>query len=298
VSAADKPPAACRICGGATHSVLYRGPVRVGKFGSLTAEPRSVWRCDQCGAGFLPVEPVDYESSEYRTLVDGSGGAVDFYRNHDGEQAEKLRMVGTAGLRGLVCMDVGCGAGSFLDVLRGLARVTIGVEPTGSLRSALGEKGHLAFPYCKDVPQAWTDRVDLAVAFSLVEHVEDPLELLVDLRRLLRPGGRLVVSTPNRRDWLLDVLPDEYGCFFYRIVHLWYFDAASLAELLRIAGFTDVTVRSVHRFDLSNAVLWLRDKRPTGLAGLELPATADGVYRAMLESSGRADYLYASCRKA
>lgn len=290
-------PTRCAICDGKDHDVLYRGPVRVGRFGSYSAEPHTVWRCVQCGAGRLLVSPVDYEASEYRALVDADDTVDAFHRLHDGEQGGKLGILGTAELRDRVVMDVGCGGGSFLDFVKGVARTTIGIEPTASLRSGVAKAGHLAFPYCADVPAEWYGRVDVAVAFSLVEHVENPVDLLEQIGRLLAAGGRLLVSTPNRRDVLLDVLPDDYARFFYRIVHLWYFDAASLTALLHRAGFDDVTVWYLHRFDLSNAVLWLRDRRPTGLGALPALADADPVYRGLLESSGRADYLYASARK-
>jgi SAM-dependent methyltransferase len=191
-----------------------------------------------------------------------------------------------------VLVDVGCGPGSFLDLVKGFCRTTIGIEPTPTLRGEASKKGHLTFPYCADVPDAWVGRADIAVAFSLVEHVEDPLSLLRDIRRLLKPRGRLLVSTPNRSDWLLEILPTEYAAFFYRIVHLWYFDADALGRLLSAAGFADVAVSHHHRFDLSNAILWLRDKRPTGLGAIAVPGGASEVFRGLLEANGRADYLY------
>ncbi len=286
---------ACAICGCAEHDVLYRGPIRVGRFGHLSAEPHTIWRCGGCCAGYLPAPETDYESGAYRTLVDGGDTAEDFYRLHDGEQAEKLRLLGTEGLRGAVLMDVGCGAGSFLDLVKGVCRVTIGIEPTASLRQAVVAKGHVGFPYCSDAAAEWEGRVDVAALFSVIEHVPDPKALLHDIRRLLRPGGRLLLSTPNRRDWLLDVLPDDYAPFFYRLVHTWYFDADAMRRLAELAGFAQASVFYSHRFDLSNAVLWLRDKRPTGLGKLDLPGSADSIFRATLEGSGRADYLYCSC---
>jgi SAM-dependent methyltransferase len=282
----------CIICGGKEHAVLYHGPVRAGQFGSVSADPRTVWQCGSCGAGHLAAAGPDYDSAEYRRLVDGSDRPEDFHRLHDAEQAEKLRALGSASLRDAVLVDVGCGAGSFLDLVKGFCRTTIGIEPTPSLRAAVAAKGHQAFPYCADVPDTWTGRADVAVAFSLVEHVEDPLTLLRDIRRLLKPQGRLLISTPNRRDWLLDILPDEYAPFFYRTVHLWYFDAEAVERMMRIAGFTDITVAYHHRFDLSNAILWLRDKRPTGVGKLPIGGGASEVFRSLLEASGRADYLY------
>jgi SAM-dependent methyltransferase len=229
--------------------------------------------------------------------VDGTDEPEDFYRLHDGEQAEKLRRLGTGGLRETLLVDVRCGAGSFLDLVKGLCRITVGIEPTPSLRQAVAAKGHLAFPYCSDVPGEWEDKTDIAVSFSVIEHVEHPRGLLEDIRRLLKPGGRLLLSTPNRADWLLDVLPDDYAPFFYRLVHRWYFDAASLTRLVELAGFAGVSVSYVHRFDLSNAVLWLRDKRPTGLGKLDLDAAWNDGFRSALEATGRADYLYCAAVK-
>ena len=289
--------APCAICGSAERAVLYQGPIRTGGFGQISADSHTVRVCGGCGAGHLGIDAVDYESGDYRVRVDGSDVAEDFHRTHDGDQALKLAKVGTSGLRDAVVMDVGCGAGSFLDLVKGMCKTTIGIEPTPSLRAAVTAKGHRAFPYCHDVGKEWEEQVDLAVSFSVIEHVLDPAALLREIGRLLKPGGRLVLSTPNLRDWLLEALPEEYSRFFYRAVHAWYFDAASLTRLLTIAGFVEPTVTFHNRYDLSNAILWLRDKRPTGLGALAFAAPGDAVFRGMLEASGRADYLYAFARK-
>lgn len=291
-------PFTCRICGSTEQKVLYQGLIRTGSFGQLSAEPQTVWECGGCQAGYLPGQATDYATGQYRTLVDGSDTPEEFYRLHDAEQGEKLRILGTGGLREAVLMDVGCGAGSFLDLVKGYCRTTIGIEPMTSFRKALTDKGHLAFTYCADVPRDWQGRVDLAVCFSVIEHLEDPLRLLQDIRQLLKPGGRLLLSTPNRRDWLLELLPNEYAQFFYRKVHTWYFDAEAIVKLARLAGFAAASVSYVHRYDLSNSILWLRDKQPTGLGRLDITGCVDGTFSSMLEAAGRADYLYCSCVNA
>jgi len=288
-------PSFCKICGGRRLSIVYHGQIRTGRIGSLSTEPQTVWLCEECGTGYLPGQTVDYESNEYRTLVDGSDAPEEFYRLHDGEQADRLRMLGTSGLRDKVLMDVGCGAGSFLDLVKGLCKTTIGIEPTQSLQEALVKKGHETFPYCHEVPASWNGKVDIAVLFSVIEHLPDPLALLRDIRRLMKPGGRLLLSTPNRRDWLLELLPDDYARFFYRTVHTWYFDTGALSKLVCLAGFVEPSISYHHRYDLSNAMLWLRDKRPTGLAALKMDSMGDAFFRSALEASGRADYLYCSC---
>lgn len=283
----------CAICGASAWTPHYQGPVRIGKFGSLSAQPHTVWRCGGCGAATLEGATVDYESDEYRRLVDGSGGPERYYQTHDGEQAHKLQLIGTDRLRGRVVADLGCGAGSFLDLVKGFAGATVAVEPTQSFHPELSRKGHRVFAYGSQVSPEWLGKVDLAVCFSVVEHVEDPLALFREIRALLAPGGRALVSTPNRNDWLLDLLPQDYASFFYRQVHRWYFDAASLSRLGQAAGFKTVQLFHVHRFDVSNFFLWLRDRRPSGLGKVTVPPALEAALAPALEQSGKADYLYA-----
>jgi SAM-dependent methyltransferase len=177
-----------------------------------------------------------------------------------------------------------------------LASATLAIEPSRSFHPVLAGKGHQVFSYCDDVPAEWHGRVDTAVCFSVVEHVADPVSLLRSVRRLLRPGGELLLSTPNLDDWMLELLPEEYGAFFFRTVHSWYFDAASLKRLAAAAGFAECAVQHVHRFDLSNALLWLRDRRPSGQGTVSVAPPVSAAFRSWLESTGRSDYLYARLR--
>ncbi len=283
----------CCICGSTAWTAHYTGPVRIGKFGSLSAHPHTVWRCGECGAATLEGATVDYESDEYRKLVDGSAGPAAFYQTHDAEQAHKLLLVGTDRLRGRVVADLGCGAGSFLDLVKGSAAAVVAVEPTQSFHPELRRKGYPVFAYGSQVAPEWLGKVDVAVCFSVVEHVEDPLALFSEIRALLAPGGRALVSTPNRADWLLDLLPQDYAPFFYRQVHRWYFDAPSLIRLGEAAGFSAVRPFHVHRFDVANFFLWLRDRRPSGMGKFPVPPALEAAFAPALEQSGKADYLYA-----
>ena len=47
------------------------------------------------------------------------------------------------------------------------------------------------------------------------------------------------------------------------------------------------------RFDLANFLLWLRDRRPSGLGKVAIEPVLDASFRASLCASGRSDYLYA-----
>lgn len=284
----------CRICGG-NHDVAYEGPVRHGTFGRST--PGRVWRCRRCGVEFLPpvVDLDEYYASEaYRTDVGEHANADDFFRRHDAEQLPRLGFLEHISLRGKAIADIGCGGGSFLDYVQGLAAATIAVEPMVGYHASLADRGHRVFGSTTEAGAEWSGRVDLAVCFSVVEHVADPLAFLRQIRALLPEGGQVLLSTPNRRDVLLESGCEPYRQFFYRTVHTYYFDAPSLTHLASLAGFGRCSVRYVHRFGLANYVGWLRDGRPTQNAGQSpLGPEFDRTWRASLETQGLADYLYA-----
>lgn len=282
----------CRICGDNNWSILYKGPIRMGKFGNWSKSVHIIWKCNKCQVGFFDRVSLDYGPSNYRTMVDGDSFPEHFYTLHDGEQIDKLKILGIENLRGKVLADIGCGAGSFLDLVKGYASETIAVEPARSFHQELKNKGHLVYEYCQDALKNWEGRVDIAVSFAVLEHVENPLEFLKEVKSLLKPNGFLLLSTPNSQDWLLQFLPEVYGQFFYRYAHTWYFNQESIQILSARAGFKRVDVRHVQRFDISNALFWIRDHCPTGIGKTRIFQDLDNEYKKILEKQGQSDYLY------
>ncbi len=286
----------CEICGADGWRAIYRGPVRDGAFGNLR-DGAIVARCGGCGVDRLaerlcPDESF-YETDAYRRKLGQGLTTGAYFAAADALQGFALEAIEPASLRDKTVADVGCAGGSFLDHVAGLAGRLVAIEPSSIYRDSLAERGYAVFPYAADAAAEFGGKVDFAASFQVIEHVRDPRGFLADIRPLLSPGGSLLITTPNRRDILMDLLPDDFPAFFYRVVHRWYFDADSLAECARAAGFTVDNVRFVHRYGLSNALAWLRDRRPSGLARLAgIEPAADRSWAGYLEQSGRADCLY------
>ena len=291
----DKTPFSepCRICNTAEWQILYEGPIRIGKFGEFSKEDHVVWKCSKCQSGFIVRTPLDYELSDYREMVDDCDLPSHFYKLHDKEQADKLKMLGTENIREKIIVDVGCGAGSFLDILKGLASKTIAVEPTKSFHHELRAKEHVTYSNCEDALKEWTETVDIVVSFAVLEHVENPIAFLKEIKSLLKPDGFLLISTPNTDDWLLEFMPVEYGRFFYRNVHKWYFNCESLRFVSDAVSFKDLSIKFVQRFDISNALLWAYKRQPTGCSKFKLLNGLNGSYKHYIEDKGRSDYIYA-----
>jgi SAM-dependent methyltransferase len=142
-------------------------------------------------------------------------------------------------------LDLGCGAGRFLTVAPG----GIGVDVA---ESAL-ERARENVPGC-DVRLIEADGVlpvahgslDLVWCSETIEHVPDALELLQEARRVLKPGGRLLLTTPShswtRRVALAALRFDTH--FDPMGQHVRFFSRESLRETFVAAGLEPAGTRS------------------------------------------------------
>jgi SAM-dependent methyltransferase len=91
---------------------------------------------------------------------------------------------------------------------------------------------------------------DVVLGGDVIEHLRDPAATLARLRPLLRPGGRVVLSTPNVANWAirLSLLSGRWRYTDRGILdrsHTHLFTRATLAETLERAGYR------VERIDFS-----------------------------------------------
>jgi SAM-dependent methyltransferase len=283
----------CEICGADDWEPVFTGPVRDGSFGSRTSKDHTIHQCAGCAVQRLEESACKddsfYAGKEYRELLGEASNATGFWEKHDIHQLRNLNVLWPHSIRNRVVADIGCAAGSFLDHIKGLPKTCLAIEPCEEYHASLKERGYRIYH-------------STAGAFSLstIEHVGNPFEFFCEIRQLLRPEGLFVVSTPNRNDVLMDLLGDEYKQFFYRTVHRWYFDMQALVNLGKRCRFEIVQQRCLQRFGISNALAWLRDRKPTG--GRPFPGLDDPLlnqfWQNYLESKGVGDYLYLIVKRA
>ena len=285
----------CPVCSSATWRTVYEGPVRDGTFGQSIATV--VKRCDDCGIERLAesacLESSVYRTEAYRRHIGQDHDVSRHYAAHDELARFTLDTIWPLSLREKCVADIGCGGGSLLDHIRGLPRQLVAIDPAEGFAKSLSARGYEWFSSTPAATAALGGEVDVAFAIQVIEHVEDPKMFLAEIHALLKPGGLCVVSTPNRADVLMELLPGEFSAFFYRTQHRWVFDAASLKRCAEAAGFVVESVRHVHRYGMANSLLWLRDKMPAGRSTLPvIDAAADGLWRSWCEANQCADNLY------
>jgi SAM-dependent methyltransferase len=123
-------------------------------------------------------------------------------------------------------LDLGCGTGHSYEEL--LPRETVGVDNEPSALVAQQRETHVAD--MRDLPFA-AGSFSSVVAIQSVEHVPDPDRVLAEVARVLKPGGRATLVTPNR---LTFGRPDEIIDPYHYIEY----DATQLRELC-CSGFFD-----------------------------------------------------------
>jgi ubiquinone/menaquinone biosynthesis C-methylase UbiE len=147
-------------------------------------------------------------------------------------------------------LDVGCGEGAFAAALddHGAAVVAVDVAAEPLRRAAARFPGLdlRLVPVAGPLPFD-DESFDVAWAGEVLEHVVDVVGLLDELHRVLRPGGRLLVSTPNHpplRLLALALAPRAFDSHFDpRSDHVRFLSSRTLRLVLELAGFERVELR-------------------------------------------------------
>ena len=215
----------------------------------------------------LEVERVVGEGTQFCAVLlrrrDETGsGVAGYYDNYWAAEDEPFyptdpallrRLLGGVGPRTDV-LDVGCGAArSYAPELAARAGSYVGVDVSATAveiaRSGgldarvIGDAGELPFP---------DESFDHVVCVEVFEHLFAPQRAAAEIRRVLRPGGRLVASAPNIAYWRLraslllgvwNPLGDELSVAQpWRDPHVRFFTPRTMERMLREAGFGEVEV--------------------------------------------------------
>jgi ubiquinone/menaquinone biosynthesis C-methylase UbiE len=150
----------------------------------------------------------------------------------------------TSFVRGLgepaAALDLGCGDGRLTAVLRAEELVAADVSQVALARARDRLPAARTVHLAPDEPLPLADgSFDLVLCAETIEHVRDVQLLLSEARRVLRPGGRLAVTSPaHGRLTGLDVLVRGFERRFDPMSpHLRFLTARSLADLLDSLGF-------------------------------------------------------------
>lgn len=167
---------------------------------------------------------------------------------------------------------MGCGRGYGFDVLRSHTSAQAGVDISHEfLREAQQSYSTVALARTSGEQLPFRHgSFDTVISFEVIEHLNDDRAFLAELKRLVRPGGCVAISTPNR----LVASGDQTQPL--NPFHVREYTAPEFAQLLSTVFPSFVLVGQHERLETSRGVNRLVDRIPIGWKYL-LPSHVQGV---------------------
>ncbi len=221
----------CNLCGGQEVAVLANR--------SRSGKPLRTVICTRCGLVWsdpLPHNPRDFYEDDYRVNYKGTYSPKPKHIMRAGHVAlSRHRKIESLLSQPLSILDVGSGGGEFSYLLKTLGHQVKGIEPN---------KGYADYSireYELDVQIGFIqdnrfqgESFDLITIWHVLEHTENPGEVLSLLHALLKPQGTLVIEVPN-----VEARCQSPISTFHE-AHIFNFNVATLERLAEKMGFTDM----------------------------------------------------------
>lgn len=281
---------ACNLCGSSAREHLF------------TKKGYDLVRCSDCGLAYIANPPNAAEikalysatTAYHRELLDSGS---DEYQRQRASAHQHLQMLRSfrKKLAGELLLDIGCSSGIFLGEARAMGMVCMGTEICPE--TAAFARRHYSLPiHAGD----WRDAgfadasFDVITLFDVIEHLPDPLNELVELRRLLKPRGLLLISTPD-----IDGLFPRASYPFAKLLdywphpepphHLFQFSQATLSAMVEKAGYEVKGARHAgidFTYNFGTLESWMESPKMVAYAALFAPIAFLGKWL------GRGDWLY------
>jgi 2-polyprenyl-3-methyl-5-hydroxy-6-metoxy-1,4-benzoquinol methylase len=206
---------------------------------TVSKERFSINTCKGCGFLFTSPRPDlsvlgnYYHSDDYISHSDTSKGLISkLYKVARSFTLDrKFRLVSNY-CKEKPLLDVGCGTGAFLSHASSKGLNVVGIEPDNGARSYAIQNYNLTVFEEQELSLFDEASFGAITLWHVLEHVSNLDERLSQLRRLLRPEGRIFIAVPN---------PDSFDARHYQSYwaaydvprHLWHFTPQTMRRLLQ-----------------------------------------------------------------
>ena len=274
----------CEICGNDSFDLITT-KIREGK--------GRILKCDGCGLiiqdlNWSEKRLKDYYGAEYQRTNSLVTGRLQRPKEHFEDRLTTVKPIFEQ-IKHLLkpksrVMEVGCGAGSLLSLIKPHILKCVGTELykpfVDFIKKDLGIEA-----YAEDINRLkLKDRFDLVISIATLDHLPNPYETLLAMKRNLSTGGKIYVEVPSCEQALNLFLPspnkERFNEFFWHRAHLFYFDRSTIRALFKKAGLK-VKIDCRHDYTMKNFLNWYFLGKPqsdfvTGLTDIGLfPGKSD-----------------------
>ena len=224
---------------------------------SIVLPEGALLRCTSCGQWVSQCNEVRYvlsmqEFDDPQGTLPSAGSTARRFKL-GGKWLGKIGQMLAKPAQEIQLLDVGCSSGVFLRIATQLGYQAEGVEPAtraAQAAQAAGLKVHHGL--LQDIGFA-AGSFDAVTLFEVIEHLKEPLSLLKECRRILKPGGVMLIGTGNAASWTAAAMGSrwEYLHIDGHGGHVSFFNPASMALLAQRSGFAleKIETRNVRFFE-------------------------------------------------
>lgn len=246
----------CNLCGADDAAVLYPSTIADRQAGDWSAyactyagygQHHTIVRCRRCGLVYTNprLDRYDiadtYEAVQDPLYLEEREGRILTFEHH----LRPLEHI-TGPPNGRPLLDVGCYTGIFVEIATRHGWDAWGLEPSHWAVEEARKRGlHVVQGTLDtaDLPDAFFDVVTL---WDVIEHLIDPRSALCHARRLLKPGGLLVVHTIDIESLFARLMGARWPWLME--MHIYYFSRRTLRAMLESCGFRVLSDRPQGRY--------------------------------------------------
>ncbi len=173
--------------------------------------------------------PKYYESEDYISHTDGKRTLFEkiyqFVKNI--ALKNKLNLINNLQTNKGNLLDIGAGTGDFLNVAKQNGWHTIGLEPNEKAKNSAINKGISFAENSKDLEN---NSFDIITMWHVLEHVPDLEFQILELKRLLKPNGVILIAVPNFNSFDAKYYGAHWAAYDVPR-HLWHFSKTAIKFL-------------------------------------------------------------------
>jgi 2-polyprenyl-3-methyl-5-hydroxy-6-metoxy-1,4-benzoquinol methylase len=219
----------------------------------LSKEIFSLFKCSQCGFVFTQDSPEEsdiekyYESIEYVSHNDSAAGFSNmlyrFSRNFMLKKKRNIIRKSTLLEKGKL-LDIGSGTGHFLSEMKYAGWDVKGIEINKKAREYSESRYGIEVLPPSEISVIPSGSLDCITMWHVLEHFENPYEYMVQIQRLLKPDGILIIALPNCSSF--DAVHYKECWAAYDVPrHLWHFNSTTFRIFSEKTGFSILSTQNL-----------------------------------------------------
>jgi SAM-dependent methyltransferase len=229
----------CPVCSGTSIS-----PLLTTRDHTVSGEEFTIWQCADCTLRFTQDVPDEvaigpyYKAEAYISHTNTSRGLINnlYQKVRNLTMKQKASTIASeTGLSTGRLLDVGCGTGAFLNAMKREGWQITGLEPDADARRVARELYRiepLEASSLYDLPEGSFDAITL---WHVLEHVHDLHGYVTQLRKLLKPTGKLFIAVPNYHSADAETYRINWAAYDVPR-HLYHFTPKAISTLMDLHG--------------------------------------------------------------